>query len=456
MTHGTIAGADGRDGFVTDLGPGLGAVVTQRAVLFGDEHPLVLDNGARLAPVEVAYETYGTLDPTRTNAVVLCHALTGDAHAAGHHGEPERRGWWDALVGPGRAIDTDRWFVVCANLLGGCRGTTGPSSPDPATGAPYGLDFPALSVADLVRVQRALVRHLGVDHVAAVVGGSLGGMQALEWALQAPGEVGRIAVLCASSRLTAQNLALSTAARAGILADPDFRGGRYAEQGVVPRAGLTAARMLGHVTYVSEEALDRKFGRRRRPTSDAAGPGATGSNPPSPPVAPTTPRDPDGVAHLAARRDPVGATPPVVPGVAGRPGDAGDPRPHPARDGHDWFAPSFEVEHYLAHQAASFLERFDALSYLWLTKVMDDFAPFDAPDAAERLAAARGAGVRVLVETFTSDWRFGPEHGDRIAAALRDAGVAVERRDVASPWGHDSFLLPLAEHLAVVRGFLEA
>lgn len=408
MTHGTIAGADGRDGFVTDLGPGLGAVATLSVVLFDEGEPLVLDNGARLAPVEVAYETYGRLAPARDNVVVLCHALTGDGHAAGHHGDPDRRGWWDALVGPGRAVDTDRWFVVCANLLGGCRGTTGPSSIDPATGAAYGLDFPALSVADLVRVQRALVRRLGVDRVAAVVGGSLGGMQALEWALQAPHEVDRIAVLCASSRLSAQNIALSTAARAGILADPDFRGGRYAEQGVVPRAGLTAARMLGHVTYVSEEALERKFGRRRRPLAG------------------------DGT------------------------GAAGDARPIPARDGHDWFRPSFEVEHYLEHQASSFLERFDALSYLWLTKVMDDFAPFDASDAAARLEGVRAAGVRALVETFTSDWRFGPEHGDRIAAALRGAGVAVDRHDVASPWGHDSFLLPLADHLDLVRRFLEA
>lgn len=419
MTHGTIAGADGRDGFVTDLGPGLGAVSTHRAVLFDPGDPLVLDTGARLAPVEVAYETYGTLAAARDNAVVVCHALTGDAHAAGHHGDPARRGWWDALLGPGRAIDTDRWFVVCANLLGGCSGTTGPSSPDPATGAAYGLDFPALSVADLVRVQRALVRRLGISRVAAVVGGSLGGMQALEWALQAPGEVGRAAILCASSRLSAQNIALSTAARAGILADPDFRDGGYGAAGVVPRAGLTAARMLGHVTYVSEEALERKFGRRRRPLAE----------------------DGTGAPGVAAAPAPPGGT-------------ASDPRPAPARDGRDWFAPSFEVEHYLTHQAASFLERFDALSYLWLTKVMDDFAPFDAPDATERLAAVRQAGTRFLVETFTSDWRFGPEHGDRIAAALTDAGIPNDRRDVASPWGHDSFLLPLREHLDVVAGFL--
>ncbi|MEV4421280.1 homoserine O-acetyltransferase [Patulibacter sp. NPDC049589] len=422
MTHGTITGADGRDGFARDLGPGLGETVTRTVVLFTEEHPLVLDNGARLAPVEVAYETYGTLDASGTNAVVLCHALTGDAHAAGHHGDPERRGWWDALVGPGRTVDTDRSFVVCANLLGGCRGTTGPSSPDPATGEAYGLDFPAFTVADLVRVQRALVRHLGVRRVAAAIGGSLGGMQVLEWILQAPEEVERAVVVCASARLSAQNIALSTAAREGILRDPDFQGGRYVGTGRIPRAGLAAARMLGHVTYVSEEALEAKFGRRRRPV-------ATG-----PDGAATTTDDPDGPAE--------------------DPHPEGTPRPVAPRDGHDWFAPSFEVEHYLDHQAETFLERFGALSYLYLTKVMDDFAPFEAPDAADRLARVRAAGTRVLVETFTSDWRFGPEHGDRIAAALVGAGILTVRRDVASPWGHDSFLLPLREHLDVVAGFL--
>ncbi|WP_026910157.1 homoserine O-acetyltransferase MetX [Patulibacter minatonensis] len=405
MTHGTITGGGG-DGSAPDLGPGLGRTGTERVVLFTPDAPLVLDNGARLGPVEVAYETYGTLDAAASNAVVLCHALTGDAHAAGHHGDPERRGWWDALVGPGRAIDTDRWFVVCANLLGGCRGTTGPSSTDPSTGEAYGLDFPAFTVADLVRVQRALVRHLGVDRVAAAVGGSLGGMQVLEWALEAPEEVERAVVVCASSALTAQNLALSTAAREGILRDPDFAGGRYVGTGRIPRAGLAAARMLGHVTYVSEEALATKFGRRRR----------------------------------------VGGVGSAIDG----------PRATPPRDGHDWFAPSFEVEHYLDHQATAFLERFDALSYLYLSKVMDDFAPFHAPDAAGRLDRVREAGTRFLVETFTSDWRFGPEHGDRIAATLSAAGVPVERRDVRSPWGHDSFLLPLPDHIDVVRGFLRA
>jgi homoserine O-acetyltransferase len=414
MTHATLSDDGARSG------PGLGEVRTERIVLFPTEDPLVLETGARLAPVEVAYETYGTLDADGTNAVVLCHALTGDAHAAGHHGDPSRRGWWDALVGPGRPIDTDRFFVVCANLLGGCRGTTGPSSTDPRAGRAYGLDFPALAVADLVRVQRALVRALGIRRLRAAIGGSLGGMQVLEWALQAPEEIERAVVVCASARLSAQNVALSTAAREGILRDPDFQDGRYPGTGRIPAAGLAAARMLGHVTYVTEEALETKFGRRRRPAD--AGAAA------------------DGAASTTDR-------------AAGGPAAEG-PRAVPPQNGHDWFRPSFEVEHYLDHQATSFLERFDALSYLWLTKVMDDFAPFAAPDAAERLARVRTAGTTFLVESFSSDWRFGPAHSDHIADQLTGAGVPVRREDVASPWGHDSFLLPLRDHLDVVAEFL--
>jgi homoserine O-acetyltransferase len=239
-----------------------------------------------------------------------------------------------------------------------------------------------------------------VRRLAAAVGGSLGGMQVLEWVLQAPEEIERALVVCASARLSAQNIALSTAAREGILRDPDFRGGRYVGTGRIPAAGLAAARMLGHVTYVSEDALTAKFDRRRR-------------------ADPTQP--------------------------AGRP---------PARDGHEWFRPDFEVEHYLDHQASSFLERFDALSYLYLTKVMDAFVPFETPDAAQRLARVRDAGTRFLVESFTSDWRFGPEHSDHIAASLAGAGVPVVRENVASPWGHDSFLLPLEEHLEVMGRFI--
>jgi homoserine O-acetyltransferase len=345
-------------------------------VLFDAARPLVLESGARLAPVEVAYETYGTLDAEGTNAVVLCHALTGDAHAAGHHGDPARRGWWDTLVGPGRPVDPDRHFVVCANLLGGCRGTTGPSSTDPATGEPYGLAFPLFTVRDLVTVQRALLAHLGVRRVHAAVGGSLGGMQALQWALDHPDELDRAVLVCASAQLSAQNLAFSAVARRAILGDPDFRAGAP--------MGLAVARMMAHITYLSERGMDLKFGRARR-----------------------------------------------VPGA-------------PMTLGSD-----FEVEHYLDHQAEIFLARFDALSYLYLSRVMDYFDPF--ADAVRRAPA-----TRFLLVSFSSDWRFGTHHSARIAEELTRLGADVRHEDVHSPWGHDSFLLDLPEYHAHVDAFLRA
>ena len=343
----------------------------------------MLQSGARIAPVEVAYETYG--DPADP-AVVLCHALTGDAHAAGVD-EAGARGWWDVLVGPGRAVDTTERFVVCANLLGGCKGTTGPLSTDPQTGRAYGSRFPLLGVRDLVAVHRALVAHLGIERLHAVVGGSLGGMQALQWALDFPEEVERIVLVCATSRLTAENLALSAVAREAILTDPDFQGGDYPGTGRRPDRGMGLARRLGHVTYVSEEALEAKFGRARR--------------------------HPDA---------PLG------------------------------FGSDFEVEHYLDHQVETFLQRFDALTYLHLLRPMDSFDPF--ADPALDLERVVAAGTRALAVSFTSDWRFGPEHSARIAAHLEAGRVPVAHHVVASPHGQDSFLLDVPEYLEHVRAFL--
>lgn len=351
---------------------GVGLVATQRVGVATDADPLVLERGAALAPVEIAYETYGALSAARDNVVVVCHALTGDAHAAGHHGDPARRGWWDNLIGPGRALDTDRFHVVCANLLGGCRGTTGPSSTDPATGAAYGLDFPLLTMGDLVTGHRAVLAHLGVERVHAVVGGSLGGMQALEWALAHPGEVERAVLVAASSRLTADSIALSAVARHAIMADPDFCGGQYAAHGRRPDHGLSVARRMAHITYVSEELLEQKFGREQV--------------------------------------------------------DDGPPR----------LGTHFQVESYLDHQAEVFLERFDALSYLYLSRVMDYFDPFAAPGRTDRL---REAGTRVTLVSFDSDRRFATPHSVRIHDHLRAAGVRSEHTRLASPYGHDSFLL---------------
>jgi homoserine O-acetyltransferase len=368
----------------------LGRVETQSVVLFTADRPLTLDSGATLGPVEVAYETYGTLDADGANAVFVCHALTGDAHAAGHHGDPARAGWWDTIIGPGRPLDTDRHFVVCANLLGGCQGTTGPSSTDPATGRPYGLRFPLMTVRDLVRVHRALAAHLGTGRLLAAIGGSLGGMQALQWALDAPEELGAAIVICASSRLSAQNIAFSAVAREAIMGDPDFRGGDYYDgAGPAPDRGLSVARMLAHITYLSEESMRRKFGRRLQE----------------------------------------GETP---------------------RFGFDV---DFQVESYLQHQGASFLKRFDANSYLYLSRVMDYFDAFADPAATARALA--GNPTRFLVVSFDSDWRFDTAHSREIVRTLAAHGAAVTFREVESPHGHDSFLLDVPEYHRTVAGFLD-
>ena len=366
-------------------GAGLGRVHTQRVVLFSRADPLVLESGARLAPVEVAYETYGTLDNDAGNAVFVLHALTGDAHAAGHHGDPDRPGWWDNLIGPRRPLDTERFFVICPNLLGGCQGTTGPTSIDPETGRPYGLSFPLFTVRDLTRVHRRLLAHLGIRRVAVAIGGSLGGMQALQWALDHPSEVRRAALICASARLTAQNIAFSAVARAAIMEDPEFAGGRYLEHSRSPRVGLATARKLAHITYLSEESMRRKFARARRD----GGPGMT-------------------------------------------------------------LATDFEVEHYLEHQGNSFLRRFDALSYLYLTRVMDYFDPLADP----RLDLA-SVNTRFLLISFDTDWRFATKHSLHLARELRAGGVDVEHFEVRSPWGHDSFLLEVPEYHRRVAAFVD-
>jgi homoserine O-acetyltransferase len=313
---------------------------------------LTLESGARLAPVEIAYARYG--DPGLP-VVYVCHALTGDAEAAV---------WWDTLIGPGKPIDTDHFHVVCSNLLGGCKGTTGPSSINPATGAPYGLDFPLFTVRDLAEVHRALLHSLGIDTVHTAIGGSLGGMQILQWALDHPAEIERAILVCATARLTAQNIAFSKVARHAILAHD----------------AMDVARMMAHITYLSEEGMDRKFSRARR-----------GSG-------------------MTLRSD-------------------------------------YEVEHYLDHQAEIFLARFDPLTYLYMSRVMDYFDPF-----AE--SYPRAPDTRFLVVSFSSDWRFGTPHSEHIEAQLRARDVWVRREEVASPWGHDSFLMNVPEYHALVGEFM--
>ncbi|HWH13241.1 MAG TPA: homoserine O-acetyltransferase [Miltoncostaeaceae bacterium] len=367
----------------------VGLVETRHVTLFDEHTPLRLESGATLAPVEVAYETYGRLAPGADNAVFVCHALTGDAHAAGHHGNPSRPGWWDTLIGPGKPVDTDRLFVISANLLGGCMGTTGPSSTDPSTGHPYGLRFPLFTVGDLVQVHRALARHLGVRRLLAAIGGSLGGMQVLQWAIDHPDELDAAVVVCATSRLSAQNIAFSAVAREAIMRDPHFHGGDYQRHGVRPDGGLAVARMMAHITYLSEAGMRRRFGRRLQ----------------------------------------VGDVP---------------------RFGFDV---DFQVESYLHHQGESFLRRFDANSYLYLTRVMDYFDPFgDMAAVGPRLRELR---TRFLVVSFDTDWRFDTSHSREIVRVLSAHRVPVTFREIASPHGHDSFLLVVPEYHRTVAGFLD-
>jgi homoserine O-acetyltransferase len=348
--------------------------------------PLRLRGGGRLDHVEVAYETYGTLSPARDNAVFICHALTGDAHAAGLHVGAKKRGWWDNLIGPGKPVDTDRFFVISPNLLGGCSGTTGPLSTDPATGAPYCLDFPILHMTDLVAVHRRLAAHLGVERLHAAVGGSLGGMQVLQWAIDDPDAIDRAVLVAASARLTPENIAFSAVGREAIMSDPDFCGGRYVEQGVFPWRGQKVARMMAHITYVSAGSLDTRFGRRRRSRGD------------------------------------------------------------------DWtLGPDYEVEHYLQHQGTVFLDRFDALSYLYLTRLLDYFDPFADPGTAEALRRTR---TRFQLTSFDSDWRFDTTQSLALAAQLTSLGVQADHAELASPFGHDSFLLEPPGYHDRIAGFL--
>ena len=376
-------------GAADDTRRSLGLVETQRVVLYTEDDPLVLDSGETIAPVEVAYETYGERAPGDGNVVVVCHALTGDANAAGHHGDPTRPGWWDTLIGPGKPVDTDRLFVVSSNLLGGCQGTTGPSSLDPSTGEPYGLRFPLFTVSDLVRVQRRLLAHLGIERVLAAIGGSLGGMQVLQWALDHPDELENGIVVCATARLSAQNIAFSAVARAAIMNDPDFQDGDYYGTGRGPDHGLSVARMMAHITYLSEESMRQKFGRRIQ--------------------------------------------------------DRDEPRFDLGVD--------FQVESYLQHQGKTFLDRFDANSYLYLTRVMDYFDPFqDADLVRERLARC---GTRFLVLSFDTDWRFDTSHSRHIVRVLTAHRVPVTFREISSPHGHDSFLLEVPDYHRTVAAYLD-
>lgn len=364
----------------------VGLVQARRAVI---QQPLALDCGRTLGGHELVYETYGELNADASNAILICHALSGDHHAAGYHQESDSKpGWWDSCIGPGKPIDTRRFFVVCPNNLGGCRGSTGPSSPNPDTGKPWGPDFPIVTVRDWVRSQALLAEQLGIRKWAAVVGGSLGGMQVMQWAIDRPEAIGHAVVIAAAPKLTAQNIAFNEIARQAILSDPDFHEGRYGEQGTLPERGLKLARMLGHITYLSDEAMREKFGRLRRS-------GAAGFN----------------------------------------------------------YDVEFEVESYLRYQGQQFVGRFDANTYLLMTRALDYFDP--AREFDDDLAAAFSrAQARFLVISFTSDWRFSPERSREIVQALVQSRRRVSYAEIESSLGHDDFLMPLPQYVRVLGDYL--
>src|SRR5258706_6997484 len=346
-----------------------------------------LDNGATLAPVEVAYETYGELNEAKSNAILILHAFSGDAHAAGISAETGKPGWWDNMIGPVKAFDTEKYFIICSNVLGGCQGTTGPSSVNPQTGCPYGLTFPVITIGDMVLLQTKLIDYLGIDRLLAVAGGSMGGMQALEWAVSYPDRVAAAIPIAATARHSPQQIAFNEVGRQAIMADPDWNGGNY-YSGRPPGRGLAIARMVGHITYMSDESMREKFGRRLREKE---------------------------------------------------------------KFGFD-FSVDFEVESYLRYRGSQFVTRFDANSYLYITKAMDYFDL--AGEGGSLATALEKVTARFLVISFSSDWLYPSYQSVEIVRALRRRNLNVAYCELPSNSGHDSFLVDVAAQTDLIRGFL--
>ena len=356
---------------------------------FPADRPLRLDSGAALSPLEVAYRTYGRLNADRSNAVLVLHALTGDQYLASTHPVTGKPGWWTRVVGRGLPLDPDHHCIICANVLGGCMGTTGPSSTDPATGAPYGLAFPVITIPDMVRAQAMLVEALGIETLFAVIGASMGGMQALQWAADYPDRVFSAICIAGAARHSAQNIAFHEVGRAAIMADPDWRGGAYESAGVRPEKGLAVARMAAHITYLSEAALQRKFGRELQ------------------------------------------------------------------RDGLSWgFDTDFQVESYLRHQGASFVDRFDANSYLYITRALDYFDLAAAYDGQLAGAFVRARDVRFCVLSFSSDWLYSTAESRHVVRALNAAGCRASFVEIETDKGHDAIFLDEPALDSALRGFL--
>ena len=366
----------------------LGIVETQSVTFAEPLNELELKSGQRLGPITVAYETYGQLNEKKSNAILICHALTGDAHAAGYHQGSEKPGWWDAMIGPGKAFDTDQYFVICSNVLGGCKGTTGPSSINPATGRPYGLSFPVITIKDMVEVQKLLIDHLGIQKLLAVAGGSMGGLQAIKWAVLYPKKVNSAIVIATNYRHNAQQIALHEVGRQAIMSDPDWQNGDYYGKSV-PKHGLALARMIGHITYMSEKSMDEKFGRRL-------------------------------IDKQALGYD---------------------------------FSADFQVQNYLKYRGDSFVERFDANSYLYITKAVDYFDLAEEKGTLEK--ALRNVKATFLVISFTSDWLYPSHQLKTFVKALKGNDHDVTNVEIESDYGHDAFLIETQRQVHVVSHFLK-
>ncbi len=365
----------------------IGIVETKYFTFAAPPHEMVLESGERLGPITLAYETYGQLDKDKSNAILVAHALSGDAHAAGLHHEEKTPGWWDSMIGPGKAMDTDKYFVVASNVIGGCKGSTGPASTNPKTGRPYGQDFPIVSIKDMVDAQVQLLDHLGIERLLTVTGGSMGGMQALQWMVSYPERIRSAIPISTALKHTPQQIAFDEVGRQAIMADPNWSEGNYYDHSP-PAKGLAVARMVGHITYMSEASMAEKFGRKMK---ESKGPMK--------------------------------------------------------------FSPDFEVEGYLEYRGENFVKRFDANSYLYITKAMDYFDVVGRKTPAEIF---KGLKAKVLVIAFKSDWLYPAHQSQEIVKACKWAGVEATYCEVHSTYGHDAFLLESGEETRLIKHFLSS
>ncbi len=363
----------------------VGLVTTQSFTFAEPPHPLVLESGKTLGPITLAYETYGELNAEKSNAILVLHALSGDAHAAGFHEEEESPGWWDAMIGPGKALDTRKYFVLCSNVIGGCKGSTGPSSVNPQTGKPYALDFPMITIGDMVRAQRHLVDSLGIDQLLCVIGGSMGGMQVLHWVASFPERIRSAIPIATALKHSPQQIAFDEVIRQSIMADPSWRQGNYYETGQ-PKKGLAVARMIGHITFMSEQSMEDKFSRRLR----------------------------NGIYSFK-------------------------------------FTEDFEVEGYLRYRGDNFVKRFDANSYLYITKAMDYFDL----SGGRLIPEGKAESLRFLVISFKSDWLYPSSQSQEIVRELKAKRADATYCELPSTYGHDAFLLEVEEQTTLIKPFLD-